>query len=142
MITIDTAKPSIVSQPIGTNVNAGANVTLTVDSAWLGKAGYQWSLDGIDVAGATNSTLALTNVQTNQAGIYLVAVTDDGQITTSCPHPVYVLVRPFFIAQPKSQTVVVGDEVTFSVTVGGNPPQFGYAWRKNGATVVPLSRGR
>jgi hypothetical protein len=37
---------------------------------------YQWRLGGINIVGATNATLTLTNVQFNQSGNYSVLVTN------------------------------------------------------------------
>src|SRR5260221_5783788 len=38
-------------------------------------------------------------------------------------------------SQPQSQTVIVGADVTFSVTAAGTGP-LTYQWRKNGNTIV------
>ena len=37
---------------------------------------YQWSKDGAAIGGATTSVLALSNLQTNDAGNYQVTVTN------------------------------------------------------------------
>ncbi len=65
--------PSITTQPTGLFATSGANVTLTV--AATGDAlRYQWRRDGADLPGATQSTLSLTNLQSNAGGAFNVAV--------------------------------------------------------------------
>ncbi len=45
--------------------------------------GFQWTFDGTNIAGATSANLTLTDVNTNEAGIYAVVVTDTSGSTTS-----------------------------------------------------------
>jgi hypothetical protein len=45
---------------------------------------FQWRLNGTNLPGATNEWLVLTNVQTNQAGVYSVLVSNPlGTVTSS-----------------------------------------------------------
>src|SRR5665213_2901966 len=44
---------------------------------------YQWQLDSNNISGATNATLTLTDVQTNQTGSYSVVVTNSAGSTAS-----------------------------------------------------------
>ncbi len=56
---------------------------------------YQWQFDGADITGATNATLTLANIQTNQAGSYSVSVRDlagsstssNAVLTVNLPYP-------------------------------------------------------
>jgi hypothetical protein len=56
-----------------------------------------------------------------------VVVTDQIGSVTSLPATLTVLVRPILLSQPQSQTVLVGDTVSFSVAVTGTTP-FAYRW--------------
>ena len=45
---------------------------------------YQWNFNGTNIDGATNVSLVLANVQTNQAGSYSVTITNTfGGLTSS-----------------------------------------------------------
>src|SRR6478735_7453138 len=54
---------SITQQPAHQPVSLGANVTFQVGATGSAPLAYQWRRNGNDVSGATNSSLALLNVQ-------------------------------------------------------------------------------
>lgn len=56
--------------------NPGDNVVLSVVATSAVPLTYQWQRNGSDIAGATSSTLALPNVQSEQFGDYTVLVTN------------------------------------------------------------------
>lgn len=55
-------------------VNVGASVGFSVTAAGNAPFAYQWQKDGTNIAGATNATLALNNLQASDAGSYYVSV--------------------------------------------------------------------
>src|SRR5260221_7467038 len=59
--------PVIVAQPGNQNVFVGDTATFTVGAAGSRPLAYQWNFGGTSIAGATNSSLTLTNVQLSQA---------------------------------------------------------------------------
>lgn len=60
-----------VTSPLQSRVEAvGDNMAFVVGVN--NTASYQWQFDGTNIAGATNSSLALTNIQTGNAGTYTV----------------------------------------------------------------------
>jgi len=76
-LTIATGSPPVVvTQP--TNQTAYINSTATFSSTATGTPpiGYQWQFDGVNVACGTNSSLTLTNVQSSNAGNYILLVTN------------------------------------------------------------------
>lgn len=75
--------PYITSQPTSRTVLVGANTTFSVAAGGSPTLLYQWSANGTNIAGATNTSLTLTNVQFNQAGNYAVTVTNGGGFATS-----------------------------------------------------------
>ena len=75
--------PVITTQPSSKTVSAGANVTFTVVATGSSPLSYQWSKDGTAISGAMSSSLSLSNVQTNDAGSYLVMVSNAGGSVTS-----------------------------------------------------------
>jgi hypothetical protein len=76
--------PQIVTQPVGQLVPPGVNVTFSVAAIGTPPLSYQWQLNNTNLTGATNSTLALNNVQpTNTGNVYLVVVTNAFGTATS-----------------------------------------------------------
>ncbi len=76
--------PSIVSQPQGLTVPVGTSATFIVSAVGSSPLAYQWRFNGAPLSGATNSTLALSGVQTNQAGGYSVVISNPyGSVTSS-----------------------------------------------------------
>lgn len=63
----------IISQPASVQATPGSKVSLSV-AALPSNVTYQWSFDGTNIPGATQSVLTLTNVQAASAGSYQVAV--------------------------------------------------------------------
>jgi|GEM_PF-2038184 len=75
--------PVITTQPLSQVVALGDAVYLKVVAQ--GAFTYQWFLNSILIAGATNATLILDNVTTNQAGVYTVGVSNPAGSVISAP---------------------------------------------------------
>jgi len=108
--------PLILTQPDSQCVLVGSNVTFTVTAGGLTPLKYQWWFNGASLSGKTNSTLNLTSVTTNNAGNYFVIVTNSLGSITSSVASLTVLTAPCITRQPESQCVLVGSNVTFTVT--------------------------
>ena len=76
--------PFILIQPQGQTLPAGSDVGFIVFKSGTASTTYQWNFNGVNLPGATNSTLNLTNVQANQSGTYSVLLTNAaGNVTSS-----------------------------------------------------------
>src|SRR5262245_44690580 len=75
--------PTITTQPDNKTVSFGANLTLSVAVSGTSPFGFQWRLNENDLPQATNSLLALTNLQFSRAGEYSVVVTNEAGAVTS-----------------------------------------------------------
>ena len=129
-----TAPPVITSQPVSATASPGDNVSFAVTASGAGPLGYQWRKGGTAIPGATFATLALTNVQSADAGNYDVVVSNAYGVVVSNTATLTVAVvgAPVITQQPQSQTVKAGRNVTFSVTVSSSSPVT-YQWFKGGA---------
>lgn len=70
------AAPYVAVSPASVNAGVGSNATFSVTVSGTGPLSYQWSLNGTNLAGATNSVYAQTNVPSSAAGNYQVIVTN------------------------------------------------------------------
>jgi hypothetical protein len=75
--------PVITSQPTNQTVPVGANATFSVVATGTPPLNYQWKLNGTNVNGETNFSLALSNVQLSAAGNYSVFVSNVAGSTNS-----------------------------------------------------------
>ncbi len=123
--------PDIGAQPQSQTVVEGANVTFSVSATGGQPLLYQWHFYATNLPGATNSSLMLSGVTTNQAGPYSVGITNSAGGTNSQDANLTVLVQPTITAQPQSQVVTQGATVSFSISASGTEP-LSYQWRFNG----------
>jgi uncharacterized repeat protein (TIGR01451 family) len=127
--------PVITAQPQNVTTTIGGTASFSVTANGNPAPTYQWARNGTAIAGATASTLSLTNVQTADAGNYSVTVSNSSGSATSSTATLTVNgIAPTITAQPQSQTVTTGSNVTFSVTATGNPTPT-YQWSKGGVAI-------
>lgn len=126
---------TILTQPQPTNVSPNAAAGFTVTAIGTGPLRYQWMFNGAAIPDETNASMVIPNVQVAHDGDYSVEIFDDGGAGSSMPARLAVLIPPTFIKAPQTQTVFVGDDVTFRVTAAGTMP-IGYRWRRAGVEVI------
>jgi len=76
---------TILSQPYGDTVPVGGYYNFAVAAAGTPPLTYQWFLDDQAITEATNSNLMLTNVQSTNAGTYVVRVQNQSSTAWSLP---------------------------------------------------------
>jgi uncharacterized repeat protein (TIGR01451 family) len=123
--------PIIVNQPTNVSEPRGAEAVFSVTAAGAGPLSYQWLFDGQSLSGATNATLTLSDVQTNQAGTYAVVVTNVTGSADSSNALLTVNVPPNIAQQPVSITAEQGANLTFTVSATGTAP-LAYQWQFGG----------
>jgi uncharacterized repeat protein (TIGR01451 family) len=126
--------PAIIQPPASQSVTNGDAVTLSVLASGTAP-NYQWSLNGANIAGATNSSYFINNAQLVHAGAYVVTLSNAVGSVTSAPAQLTVLVGPVIVTQPQSLTVLAGSSASFMVGASGTQP-LSYQWFQNGG---PLS---
>jgi hypothetical protein len=106
--------PTILQQPQGLRLVAGSSGTLRVVTAEM--ATYQWQLNTTNIVGATNSSYAISNAKSSDAGNYRVIVRNDAGPTTSSNAVVTVLpaenfhrLAPLWSLAPESRDYLLPD---------------------------------
>jgi hypothetical protein len=128
--------PTILAPPTNTFSRISSNTIFTVTAVGNGLLRYQWRFNGVNISGATNASMVITNTQPTNAGVYSVTVTDSiGSIETP-PVTLAMLINPTILIGPISQSVVVGQPVTLSVVANGSPLPFNYDWRRGSINVA------
>jgi hypothetical protein len=83
-LTVDpTMIPDILLQPESQSVFAGGSVSFMVEATGSISFQYQWQLNGVDIADATEASLVLQNVTDAQQGNYSVKVSNEAGTTVS-----------------------------------------------------------
>lgn len=124
---------TILGQPQSQTALAGSTVTLTVTVSGTAPLSYQWEFNGADIIGAVGSSLVLTGVQTNQAGLYRVRVENSLGVVSSAPATLTIYQAPAFTVEPAGQTNPTGGAVTFAASVIGTEPLW-LQWYFNGTS--------
>jgi uncharacterized repeat protein (TIGR03803 family) len=129
--------PVVTVQPQSQTNSPGATVTFHASATGLNPVAYQWQKNAINLAnggnisGANTSTLAITSISDSDAASYSVIVSNSFGRVTSSNAVLTVSDLPFITSQPQSQTVGLGSNATFNVSVCGAPP-FLFQWCFNG----------
>ena len=78
------AVPTLQEQPMSESVALGSTVTFAVTASGVPTPNYQWEFNGTSIAGATNPTLTITDVQASNLGTYTVVVANGtGSVTSA-----------------------------------------------------------
>ncbi len=125
---------AVTIQPASQTVASGADASFAISPTNLSSpVNYQWRFNGTNISSATNLTLQLLNVTTNNTGIYDAVLSDSNGSIASMVASLTVV--PLLItAQPTNQVSVQGSNVVFSVSVSGIGP-FTYQWQFNGTNI-------
>ncbi len=92
---------------------------------------FQWRFNGGNILNETNASLVITNVQTNNEGIYSVQITDSVGSTISTQAVLYPMIAPILTNVSPSISVVTGAVISVSAAASGNPLPFQWEWRRN-----------
>jgi hypothetical protein len=88
--TIPPFAPIIKVQPVDAVVNVGIPVVFFVSGEGTEPMSYQWQHNGIDIPGATSSSLRLENVRLGDAGDYVAKVSNT--VGTASSDPAHLLI--------------------------------------------------
>ncbi len=129
-LIVNTA-PVISAQPASQMLCAGGTATFSVTAT--GATGYQWKKDGSFIAGATGTTLTISNAQAADAGGYTVEASNGCGTTASATATLSVNAVTAITAQPAGQTVCNGATASLAVTATGT--NLTYQWRNDGVNI-------
>ncbi len=132
-INVGTA-PSVTTQPANVNLCEGQAASLSVAASGTAPLTFQWKRDGVEVPGATSSTLSFSSLTSADAGSYTCVVTNGCSSATSSAATVTVRQRVVITLQPQSVTACVGSSVSFSISATGAGP-LTFQWKRNGTNI-------
>jgi len=125
----------ITSQPSSTSACLGTSAVFNV-SAIGNNLTYQWRKSGVNINGATTSSLNFNNVALSDVALYSVAVSGQCGSATSNTAVLNVNALTTITTQPISTaTICQGTNASISVVVAGTAP-FSYQWKKDGIDIA------
>jgi hypothetical protein len=138
-------RPVITSVPNNFAGAPGVDITLAATYTGVEPLTAQWLKDGSPLAegptgsgsilsGVSTSALSITNAQDTDSGNYVIVVSNVYGVATSTPPASLTLstndIAPI-VTGPFNQTVIEGNNATFTASVSGNPAPF-IQWQKSG----------
>jgi parallel beta-helix repeat protein len=123
--------PYFVTQPISASLVVGANRTLTGLARGSEPISYQWQRNGSSLAGATQTSFILTNLQLTNTGGYTLVASNIGGVSTSSVAQITINQPAAFTQGLSNHVVDVGADVLLSVSAVGSPSP-GFSWQFNG----------
>jgi len=129
-LTVGAGNVNITQQPQNTSVCLGSSASLSI--ALTGATvTYQWKKDGVNISGATNSTLNLTNVTSSDAGNYTVDIVGGSCGTFSSQvAALTVLALPTAVITTTTPSICQGGVATLTASGGAS-----YLWANGLGTV-------
>jgi hypothetical protein len=138
--------PAISGQPQSLTVTNGGPAGFSVVVSGTPPLGFQWQKDETDLldtnlassstlSGADTTNLVLSLATINDAGNYIVIITNAWGSITSSVAILTVVSPPMIISQPQGLTVPGGSPADFNVSVSGTAP-LGCQWQKNGVNLT------
>jgi hypothetical protein len=130
--------PVIVDQPHDVVVPAGTPAVFSVTTIRNNPGGqsgffrgYSWYFNGSLIKSSLEPSLTLNNVQSSNAGDYVVVATNTfGSVTSRVAVLRVDPAIPRIVLEPQAQPTFVGGSATFSVGAEGSEP-FSYQWQFN-----------
>ena len=138
--------PTITQSPQPQALIQGGDVTFAVGAQGTPPLSYQWWRDDVVLiespkhVGVNTATLTIVGVQVSDQGLYAVTVTNAAGSATSEGAQLTVYPAPPVITQPpQSQSVALGDPVSFEVVATATEP-VSYQWFLDGTVLVDGGR--
>ena len=133
--------PSITTQPTNEIVYPGQTATFVVGATGSAPLSFQWRKNGSNISGATFSSYTIPPATVaDNVNNFSVVVTNWLGSAVSVPAFLYVVTPPTIVTQPANQTVVVGEEATFSVRASASDvSRLSYKWQLNGMDIPGAS---
>jgi hypothetical protein len=125
----DASGPSVSTALTSQTNIVGQSVTLAVAAQGTPTLLYQWLKDGVAIGEATNSSLILSSLATNDTGAYSVIVSNDHGVAQTQIANLTVLLPPSLLVQPLDWTPLIGQKVSLTVQAVGSDP-LSYQWEK------------
>jgi len=137
-LVLGNGAPVFVVQPQPQGATEGGFVVFQALARGQPVLRYKWQRNGVDIVGATATTLLVDPVAAGDNGAVYRAVASnavgiansDGAVLTVAALP------PLILASPQDLTVLAGAAASFSVQTAAQGAPLQYQWRRNGTDIA------
>ncbi len=133
-ITVTSSLAIATVVPSQSYLVVGGDLTLSLSQTLNPSTTYQWQFNGTNLPGATGPTLVLSDVTTNDSGLYRVTLSSAFEVVTTPPAVVQVVDRLTIFNHPRNTNAPAGSNVTLSVTAV-SPLPVTYQWQRHSTNV-------
>jgi hypothetical protein len=130
--------PAIITPPSGGEINNQGAFTFTIVATAADTIGYQWTLNGAPIAGATSASYSVAGGGATAAGDYRCIVSNTRlgvtATTTSATATLIVDAPAQIVTQPADQSVHETETATFTVVAAGSG--LTYQWYRGGLAIA------
>jgi len=133
---------AITQQPTNQYQIVGGSISFYGSGVGSNAVAYQWAFNGTNLAGATNASLTLTNVQAAQQGYYNFTISSAGNSLTSSNASFYLVQPPTIVSQssPTNFVCIYGNVLSFNAAATApyqtNGFPLHYQWQWNGTNIT------
>ncbi|WP_324726001.1 hypothetical protein [Actomonas aquatica] len=133
--------PVLLHAPQSLTVSGGFTARFEPVVASSSTVAYQWFKNGAELTGATSRMLEIADVQSDDAGTYVLRLTNANGTVDSAPATLTVLSGPDITSQPSGTTISSGTTATLAVTATSEAGDATYQWYAgtSGDTTAPIS---
>ena len=134
-LNLNFGQPVAITAPINNQeVPRGTNVTFSVGATGSIALSYRWQFAGMPLAGATSSTLTVSNADIANVGQYTVIVSNLVNVVYNSA--ILTLIQPPIITTaPSNQVAIAGSSLAMQAVVTGSDPLI-YQWFFQGNILV------
>ncbi len=133
---ISDGSPKFLKQPFCQTPYPGTSFYFNACAVGMAPLNYQWLRNGTNIPNATNSILNIPNIQTNNNGVYNVAVSNAFGLAVSSNIIINVDCRsPIITSASPNQLGLIGSNLTLNVIATGPMPMT-YQWALNGINIA------
>jgi len=119
---------SIAQQPASQNILVGTGVALSITATGALPITVQWQRNGTNLTTGTNFTLAITNMQIADEGVYSAIISNSYGWLAISNVTLVAFEKPVIRVPPLSQSVVAGGTLVLSATATGYPWPLTFRW--------------
>ncbi|MBT3482196.1 MAG: hypothetical protein HN457_12280, partial [Opitutales bacterium] len=108
---VESSVPAFSSRPLSRTVEIGRSVTVSATAISEGDTTYQWNLDGVPIAGATQSTYMIASFTEADGGVYTLSATNANGTSTSLSGELFAIEKAARLVNISTRGIAsTGDE--------------------------------